>query len=51
VHGAVKAIIIFFDGDWGIQIADFSPIRMESSAVEPFSRVGSGRSRVCVSPF
>jgi hypothetical protein len=34
----VKASNILFDADRRIQIADFSPIRLETGAVEPFSR-------------
>jgi serine/threonine protein kinase len=37
LHGAVKAENILFDADRGIQIADFSAIRLESGAVDPFS--------------
>jgi serine/threonine protein kinase len=37
LHGAVKASTILFDADWRIQIADFSPIRLETGEVEPFS--------------
>jgi hypothetical protein len=33
----VKASNILFDADWRIQIADFSPIRLETGKVEPFS--------------
>jgi hypothetical protein len=34
---AVTASNIFFDADRRIQIADFSPIRLETGEVEPFS--------------
>jgi serine/threonine protein kinase len=37
LHGAVKASNILFDADRRIQIADFSPIRLEAGEVEPFS--------------
>jgi serine/threonine protein kinase len=37
LHGAVKAANVFFDADRRIQIADFSPLRLESGEVEPFS--------------
>jgi serine/threonine protein kinase len=37
LHGAVKADNVLFDADRQIQIADFSPIRLESGEVEPFS--------------
>jgi serine/threonine protein kinase len=37
LHGAVKASNILFDADRRIQIADFSPIRLETGEVEPFS--------------
>jgi hypothetical protein len=40
LHGAVKASNILFDADRGIQIADFSPIRLETGEVEPFSGEG-----------
>jgi hypothetical protein len=36
----VKASNILFDVDWRIQIADFSPIRLETGEVEPFSGEG-----------
>jgi serine/threonine protein kinase len=36
-HWAVKASNIFFDADWRIQIRDFSPIRLETGEMEPFS--------------
>jgi serine/threonine protein kinase len=38
LHGAVKASNILFDADRRIQIADFSPIRLETGEVEPFWR-------------
>jgi serine/threonine protein kinase len=41
LHGAVKVSNILFDADRRIQIADFSPIRFETGAVEPFSGEGS----------
>jgi serine/threonine protein kinase len=41
LHGAVKASNVLFDADQRIQIADFSPIRPETSAVQPFSAEGS----------
>jgi serine/threonine protein kinase len=37
LHGAVKASNILFDTDRRIQIVDFSPIRLETDEVEPFS--------------
>jgi hypothetical protein len=37
LHGAVKADNVLFDADRRIQIGDFSPIRLETGAVEPFS--------------
>jgi serine/threonine protein kinase len=37
LHGTVKASNILFDADQRIQIADFSPIRLETDEVEPFS--------------
>jgi serine/threonine protein kinase len=37
LHRAVKASNILFDANRWIQIADFSPIRLETGAVEPFS--------------
>jgi serine/threonine protein kinase len=37
LHGAVNVSNILFDADRRIQIADFSPIRFETGAVEPFS--------------
>jgi serine/threonine protein kinase len=37
LHGAVKVSNILFDADRRIQIADFSPIRLETGEVEPFS--------------
>jgi serine/threonine protein kinase len=36
-HGAVKATNILFDADGRIQVADFSPIRLEKGEVERFS--------------
>jgi hypothetical protein len=40
LHGAVKAENVLFDADQRIQLADFSPIRLESGEVEPFSGEG-----------
>jgi serine/threonine protein kinase len=40
LHGAVQASNILFDGDRRIQIADFSPIRLETGEVESFSGEG-----------
>jgi serine/threonine protein kinase len=40
LHGAVNASNILFDADRRIQIADFSPIRLEKGEVEPFSGEG-----------
>jgi serine/threonine protein kinase len=37
LHGAVKAGNVLFDAERQIQIADFSPLRLESGEVEPFS--------------
>jgi hypothetical protein len=42
LDGAVKANNILFDGDRRIQITDFSPIRIETGEVEPFSGEGWG---------
>jgi hypothetical protein len=36
LDGAVKANNIFCDANGRIQIADFSPIRLETGEVEPF---------------
>jgi serine/threonine protein kinase len=36
-HGVVKASNILFDADRWIQITDFSPIRLETGEVKPFS--------------
>jgi serine/threonine protein kinase len=36
LHGAVRASNILFDADRRIQIADFSPTRLETGEVEPF---------------
>jgi hypothetical protein len=40
LHSAVKASNILFDADRRIQIADFSPIRLETGTAEPFSGEG-----------
>jgi serine/threonine protein kinase len=40
LHVAVKASNILFDVDRRIQIASFSPIRLETGEVEPFSGEG-----------
>jgi serine/threonine protein kinase len=40
LHGAVKATNILFDSNHRIQIADFSPIRLENGSVEPFTGEG-----------
>jgi serine/threonine protein kinase len=40
LHGAVKASNILFDADRRMQRADFSPIRLETGEVEPFSGEG-----------
>jgi hypothetical protein len=37
LHRAVKASNILFDADRRIEIADFSPIRLETGEMEPFS--------------
>jgi hypothetical protein len=37
LHGVVKAANVFFDAARGVQLADFSPIRLETGAVDPFS--------------
>jgi serine/threonine protein kinase len=42
LHGTVKANNILFDARRRIQIADFSPIRLETSEVEPFAGEGWG---------
>jgi serine/threonine protein kinase len=56
LHGSLNASNILFDADRLIQIADFSPIRLETGEVEPFSGEGwvganSGRLRVCIPSF
>jgi serine/threonine protein kinase len=43
LHGGLKASNVLFDADRRIQIADFSPTRVDTGAVEPFS--GDGRSQ------
>jgi hypothetical protein len=40
LHAAVQTSNIFFDAEWQIQIADFSPIHLETSEIEPFSGEG-----------
>jgi serine/threonine protein kinase len=40
LHGCLKASNVLFDAEHRIQIADFSPIRLETGAVEPFSGEG-----------
>jgi serine/threonine protein kinase len=40
LHGGLKASNAIFDADRQIQIADFSPIRLETGAAEPFSGEG-----------
>jgi serine/threonine protein kinase len=40
LHGVVKVSNILFDTDRRIQIADFSPIQLETGEVEPFSGEG-----------
>jgi serine/threonine protein kinase len=37
LHGGLKASNVLFDTDRRIQIADFSPIRLETGDAEPFS--------------
>jgi serine/threonine protein kinase len=48
LHGGLKASNVLFDADRRIQIADFSPIRLQTGDTEPFS---GRRLRVCVPPF
>jgi hypothetical protein len=49
LHGGRKASNVFFDADRRIQIADFSPIHLETGAAEPFSGEGwSAVADVCV---
>jgi serine/threonine protein kinase len=43
LQGGLKASNILFDADRRIQIADFSPIRLETGEVEPFSGEGWAR--------
>jgi serine/threonine protein kinase len=40
LHGGLKASNVLFDADRRIQIADFSPIRLETGDAEPFSGEG-----------
>jgi hypothetical protein len=40
LHGRLKASNVLFDADRRIQIADFSPIRLETGDTEPFSGEG-----------
>jgi serine/threonine protein kinase len=40
LHGDLKASNVLFDADRRIQIADFSPIRLERGDAEPFSGEG-----------
>jgi hypothetical protein len=40
LHGRLKASNVLFDADRRIQIADFSPIRLQTGEVEPFSGEG-----------
>jgi hypothetical protein len=40
LHGVVKASHIVLDADPRIQIADFSPIHLETGEAEPFSGDG-----------
>jgi serine/threonine protein kinase len=40
LHGGLKASNILFDADRRIQMTDFSPIRLETGAVEPFAGEG-----------
>jgi serine/threonine protein kinase len=37
LHGGLKASNVLFEADRRIQIADFSPIRLETGDAEPFS--------------
>jgi serine/threonine protein kinase len=37
LHGGLKASNLLFDADLRIQIADFSPIRLQTGAAEPFA--------------
>jgi hypothetical protein len=40
LHGGLKASIVLFGADRRIQIADFSPIQLDTGTVEPFSGEG-----------
>jgi serine/threonine protein kinase len=40
LHGGLKASNVLFDADRRIQIADFSPIRLETGDAEPFAGEG-----------
>jgi serine/threonine protein kinase len=42
LHGGLKVSNILFDADRRIQIADFSPIHLETGAAEPLARRGLG---------
>jgi serine/threonine protein kinase len=40
LHGGLKASNVLFDADRRIQIADFSPIRLQTGDAEPFAGEG-----------
>jgi serine/threonine protein kinase len=42
LHGGLKASNVLFDAERRIQIADFSPIRLQTGATEPFAGEGWG---------
>jgi serine/threonine protein kinase len=54
LHGALKPGNVLFGADRRIQIADFTPIRLERGEVESFSGEEceeGGHFRVCVASF
>jgi serine/threonine protein kinase len=52
LHGGLKASNVLFDADRRIQIADFSPIRLQTGDAEPFSGEGwSPAADVCAFGF
>jgi hypothetical protein len=52
LHGGLKASNVLLDADWRIQTADFSPIRLETGEVEPFSgEEWSPATNVCAFAF
>jgi hypothetical protein len=48
LDGGLTASNVLFDANWRIQIADFSPIRLETGDAEPFSGEGWSPADVCV---